>query len=154
VLVTGWRFAVIDLVQMMMSFMHNSGDPVVWWDTVCPSHWGEVRDEAFDDEPLKVRQSYSGEEACEQIGLITKAKCLERRGLTKRKRFQWRLAVTQSMDNLFSNLKRLMGAVKQWSSISFIQCFHLWLDVGAVCVSSARNGYRKQICAGGLIYAG
>ncbi len=44
------------------------------------------------------------EEAAEQTELAIKAEGLERRGLTKRKRFQWRLAVTQSMDNLFSNL--------------------------------------------------
>jgi hypothetical protein len=36
---------------------------------------GKSRDEAFDDRPLEVRQSHSSEEACEQIGLITKAEC-------------------------------------------------------------------------------
>ena len=34
----GWRFAVIDLVHVVMSFMRNSGDPMVWWGTFCPAH--------------------------------------------------------------------------------------------------------------------
>jgi hypothetical protein len=41
---------------------------------------------------LGVRQSHSSEEACEQIGLITKAECVERRGLTERKRFQQKIS--------------------------------------------------------------
>jgi hypothetical protein len=79
---------------------------------------GEVRDEAFDDEPLEFRQSHSSEEAPEQTVLTLKADCVERRELTKRKRFQWRLAVTQSMDNLFSNLERLGEVVKQFKFYS------------------------------------
>ena len=42
---------------------------MVWWDTVCPAHQREVRDEAFDDEPLEVRQSHSSEETPEQAEL-------------------------------------------------------------------------------------
>jgi hypothetical protein len=38
VLVIGWRFAVIDLVHVVMSFIRNSGEPAVWWDTVCFTH--------------------------------------------------------------------------------------------------------------------
>jgi len=26
-----------------MFFMHYSGDPMGWWDTVCPAHWREVK---------------------------------------------------------------------------------------------------------------
>jgi hypothetical protein len=53
---------------------------------------GKSRDEAVDDGPLVVRQSHSSEEACEQIGLNTKAECVERRGLTERKRFQQKIS--------------------------------------------------------------
>jgi hypothetical protein len=62
--------------------------------------------------------------------------------------FSRRLAVTQSMRYLASGLEMLGKVTKQYK---FIQRFHLWLDVGAVCVSSARTGYRVRICAGGLI---
>ena len=55
------------------------------------------------------------------------------------------------MGYLASGLEMLGKVAKQYK---FIQRFHLWLDVGAVCVSSARTGYRVRICAGGLIYAG
>ena len=68
---------------------------------------GKSKDEAFDDERLEVRQSHSSEEAPEQAELTLKAEGVERRGLTERKRFQWEIAVTQSMDSLFSYLERL-----------------------------------------------
>ena len=32
-----------------MSFTWNLGDPMVLWGRICPAHWGEVRDKAFDE---------------------------------------------------------------------------------------------------------
>ena len=83
---------------------------------------GKSRDEAFDDELLEVRQSHSSEEAPEQAELALRAEGVERRGLTERKRFQWKMAVTQSMDNLFSDLERLGKSAMQ---DKYFHCFHL-----------------------------
>ena len=44
--------------------------------------------------------------------------------LIKRKRFQCRLAMTQSMDDLFSNLERLREVVKQYKPSIRIRRFY------------------------------
>jgi len=81
---------------------------VVWWDTFLPHIKGKSGDEAFDDKPLEVRQSHNSEEAREQAGLALKAKCLERRGLTERKRSQQKFN-RDSEHGIFSIRFRLVG---------------------------------------------
>jgi glutaredoxin len=92
---------------------------------------------AFDhfNEPLEVRQSHSNEEAPEQTELALKAEGEERMRLTKRKHFQWILTVTQSMDNLFSNLERLGEVVKQYKFYSMLSPLTQCRDV---CRASIR----------------
>ncbi|MFT4788478.1 MAG: hypothetical protein ACI95X_001291 [Paraglaciecola sp.] len=80
---------------------------------------GESRDEAFDDRTLEVRQSHSSEEATEQAGLTLRAEDVEGRGLTERKYFQRRIAVTQSIENLASGLERLGKVAKQDKALKF-----------------------------------
>jgi hypothetical protein len=64
---------------------------------------------------------------------------VERRGLTERKRFQQKIS-RDSAHGIFSFRFGNVGEVaKQYK---FIQRFLPRLDVIAVCVSSARTGYR------------
>jgi len=124
----------------------------MWWCLLCttreiqrfgvtrfvPHIKGKSWDEAFDDKPLEVRQSHSSEEAPEQAGLTLRVERVERRGLTKRKRSQQKIGRDSEHGKFSFRLERLGKAAKS-ASPYFIQHFHLWLDVGAVCVSSART---------------